>query len=83
VLFTSVISNSDDVMQALGELADAIRFAGYGSAEPDMHYPPFGAVIDSRAALEGASSRNEVFQKMGEALRDCEPDKNWVAVVDL
>jgi hypothetical protein len=49
-----------------------------------MNYPPFGAaVINSRAALETASSRHEVFQKMWDALRGCEQDKKWVAVVDL
>jgi hypothetical protein len=84
VFFTSVISNSDEVMQARGEQAEAVRFAGYGATEPGMSYPPFGAaVINSRAALEAASSRHEVFQKMWDALRDCEPDKNWVAVFEL
>jgi hypothetical protein len=84
VFFTSVISNSDEVMQARGELSDAIRFAGYGAAEPGMSYPPLGAaVINSRDALDAASSRHEVFQKMWDALRDCEPNRNWVAVVDL
>jgi hypothetical protein len=72
------------VIQARAELADVIRFAGYGAAEPGMNYPPIrAAVINSRAALETASSRHEVFQKLWDALRGCEPDKKWVAVVDL
>jgi hypothetical protein len=83
VFFTSVISNPDEVIQTRGEFADAIRFAGYGTVEPGMSYPPFGAaVINSRDALEAASSRHEVFQKMWDALRGCEPDRNWVAVVE-
>jgi hypothetical protein len=71
-------------MQARAELAEAIRLGGYGAAEPGMNYPPIGAaVINSRAALEAASSRHEVFQKMWDALQGCEPDRNWVAVFDL
>jgi hypothetical protein len=82
VFFTTVISNSDEVIQARAELAEAIRFGGYGATQPGMNYPPFGvAVINSRAALEAASSRHEVFQKMWDALQGCEPDKNWVAIV--
>jgi hypothetical protein len=80
----TVPRHSDEVMQARAELAEATRIAGCGATEPGMRYPPFGAaVINCRAALETASSRLEVFQKMWDALRTCEPDKKWVAVVDL
>jgi hypothetical protein len=84
VFFPTIISNSDEVIQARAELAEAIRFGGYGATRPGMNYPPFGAaVINSRAALETTSSRHEVFHKMWDALQGCEPDKIWVAVVDL
>jgi hypothetical protein len=84
VFFTSVISNSDEVIQSRAELAEAIRFAGHGATEPGRSYPPFGAaVIYSRSALEAASSRHPVFEKMWDALQSCDPDEKWVAVVDL
>ncbi len=84
VFFTDIIPNSDDVLKARAELSDKISFAAYGAAEPGMGNPPLGAaVFNSRTVLETASSRHEVFKKVWDALQSCDPNKNWVAVVDL
>ncbi|MGB6950165.1 MAG: hypothetical protein WBD84_13365, partial [Methyloceanibacter sp.] len=84
VFFTDIIKQSDEVLEARGELRNEIGFAAYGAAEPGMSNPPLGAmVVKSPTALKAAASRHEVFRKAWDALQSCAPDKNWVAVVDL
>lgn len=84
VFFTDIIKNSDEVLKARAELGGDLAFAAYGKAEPGMSNPPLGAmVVKSRAALEEAASRHEVFAKAWSALKSCPVHENWVAVVDL
>ncbi len=84
VFFSEIIKDSDLLLSARAELRDDIRFAAYGDAEVGMKNPPLGAmVVSSAEVLSLASTRHEVFRKAWEALRSCEPDRKWVAVVDL
>jgi hypothetical protein len=84
VFFSEIIMDSDLLLSARAELREDIRFAAYGDAQIGMKNPPLGAmVVRSAEVLSLASTRHEVFRKAWDALRSCEPDRKWVAVVDL
>jgi hypothetical protein len=84
VLFTDIINDSDEVLRARGDLRGEIGFAAYGPAELGMPNPPLGAMsVKSATALKMASSRHEVFAKAWAALKECAPDRNWIALVEL
>lgn len=84
VFFTDIISDADMVLRARAELRDDLAFAAYGQATPGMANPPLGAMaVKSPRALEVAAERHVVFRKAWEALQDCSPQGEWVAIVDL
>ena len=84
VLFTEIIKDSDQILNARAELRDLIQFAAYGDFKRGMPNPPLGAMtVKSAEALKLASARHPVFKKAWDALQSCAPDRSWVAVVEL
>ena len=45
VFFTDIIKQSDELLEARGELRNEIGFAAYGAAELGMSNPPLGAMV--------------------------------------